>query len=220
MNLCEIAKIGEIMDMRVGNIVARAKIERLLGSDGFVIGYPTYKLVPLALCQDEPYDFWFLREDGVFNFTAVLKNEYVVEDLRFCALKLITPVLRQQRREAFRIRVYLNATIRFLDDKTQQMKNIPVKTIDLSQRGVLFRAYHSIKMGERFLFCVDLSDNETLCVDATAIRVTQADQKQGEYHVAAQFHWEAHYDQSILYRFILQKQILYRKAKKDDGYKR
>ncbi len=214
MKLSEIAKIGEIMDVKVGEVVARAKIERMLEPNGFVIGYPTYKLVPLPIQQDEPCDFWFMRENGIFTFAAKLENEFKTDDIRYCAFKVITPITRKQRREAFRLPICLDVSVR-LTDEEGETPAIRATTVDLSQNGTLIVMGEPLEVGARIKLSIKLFENVAFMLNATVIRCEVIQNKKDEYHVATQFSWDKPKEQAVLSRYIFQKQVVRRMAKKD-----
>jgi len=222
MRLCEIAKIGEIMDLNIGDIVARAKIERLMEPDEFIIGYPTYRLVPVALDKFEPVYFSFMRNNGIFAFSAVLEEEFFIEGLRYCRFRAITPVIRKQRRDAFRLPIVLRASVKILEEEEEEngeqqeeAKAIPARTINLSETGVLFTIPHPMTKGMRFTILIRLSERDILKLNAKVVWAEQDEQIRGDYKIAAQFDHTGKRGQIYLRKYILKQQIIERRNAKE-----
>ncbi len=218
MKISEIAEVGEIMDVKVGDIIARAKIERLYEPNGFVIGQPTHKMVPLFIREDEACDFWFMRENGIFSFIAVLENDFILDGLRYCAFQVITPVVRKQRREAFRLPITLDVMIRFSEE--EEMPAISARTIDLSQTGVMLSMNKPLGVGMKLILSMKLYENVAFVLNATVKRCELVDKKQEEYRVAVQFNWGKQHEQAVLSRYIFQKQVIRRMAMKEATFEK
>ena len=137
----------------------------------------------------------------------------MLDDLRYCAFKVITPIVRKQRREAFRLPITLDVTIRFIDE--EEMPSISGRTIDLSQTGVMLSINRPLDVGVKMILSIKLYENVAFVLNATVKRSELIDKKQEEYRIAAQFNWGKQHEQAILSRYIFQKQVIRRMAMKE-----
>ncbi len=106
-----------------------------------VISWPTEKGVPLLLRPAQSMTLFFIREDAIYSFEAVVKETHHHPVPRV-ALHSFGPVQRVQRREYFRVRVmlpvHLTGSAGTEESKARRKKvlHLVTHTVDISGAGM------------------------------------------------------------------------------------
>jgi len=214
MQLSQIAQIGEMMDIRIGDITTKTKLQELLEHERFVVSYPTHRLVPIALEENESVRFSFARPNGMYTFQAAFEERFTRDKLKFCIFQAISDVEKNQRRYGYRLSVVLNISLRVIEtEKDERPPEILAKTVNLSEKGALFSCYQRLSKGTKIAMQLRLDKYDVLFVNAEVLRCEPPIRKNEPYLIAVQFFNYSKQDQAHIGRYILKRQIIQRKAR-------
>lgn len=212
MQFSEVITIGENMWIRSGDVTARTKLEDLLDAERFAVSHPTYRLLPLELRENQPVDFMFSRDNGMFSFSAVFEKRVSRGNVRFCVFRAISEVEKNQRRLGYRLAIVLDAVLTLDAEPPDRPVHIKAKTINISTTGALFAMKEPIEPETAVSLRISLRYNEAVMLNAQTVRVDDPTVRGGLYGVAVKFIDPPKNVQSRLGRFIMQRQILQRQA--------
>ncbi len=218
MLLSQIIQLGEMMDVKVGDITTRTKLQDMLGGERFVIFQPTHKCVPVIFNENESVRFTFYRSNGVYAFFAVLEERFTRENLRLCVFRPVSEVEKNQRRYGYRLPVILNISLKVITrDPEEKQLEILGKTINISEKGVLFSCFEPLARGTQASIQLKLERNDLLILNAEVLRCEPPIKKNEPYTVAVQFLNCTKQEQTHIGRYILKRQIFERKANEFEG---
>ncbi len=217
MRFDEIVTIGEIMEMKVGDLCMRTKLQDMLDDEQFTVFHPTIKSVPVPMTPGDVVVLTFYRQNGVFSFEAKVVKWYVKDHIKLCQLKALTDVKKSQRRKSYRLPIVLNVTLRRLDgDEKEQAKRYKAKTVDISEHGMLLSCFHSFPPGTPISAEVKMSDGEYREFQTEVLRCETPFHENDPHNIVLLFLNCTEYDQAYLRRFILRQQIIARKKREPE----
>lgn len=212
MNLPEILKIGESFEIRLGPVSARTKLEDMIDEKTFTIIQPTYKMAPLRFAENEEAMFVYLRENGIFSFKAKFLGKKRKQNLPLYYFEATTHPQKNQRRYAYRYATVLDAAIKMKDsEKEHSFIETDIKTINISENGMLFRSSKEIPIGTDLFIELRLNGKNAIKTNAKIIRVEYPTEKYGRYAIAVKFIEMDRKDRESIAKFVLNRQIHDRK---------
>jgi c-di-GMP-binding flagellar brake protein YcgR len=201
------------MDMQIGDLSVRTKLQDVLGSGRFTVFHPTIKSVPIPLTKDDTIRFCFYRPNGVFSFEAKVKDWYIKEQIQLCELEATAEVQKHQRRKSYRLPIVLSVTLKRLDgDEEQQAKAYKAKTVDISEHGMLLSCFHCFPDGTPISAEVKM-DNEKRVFKTEVLRCETPFKDTDPHNMVLLFLNCSEYDRAYLARFIMRQQIIARKKR-------
>jgi hypothetical protein len=209
-------QLGDTLDIEADGICTKTKVQDMIGKDRFVVLQPTYKLVPMLIRESETARFTFYRSNGIFTFLAVLDDRVLRDNLKMYYFRLVSDIEKKQRRYGYRLPVVLNADVRLLDSNAEESEKPPeckAKTINLSEKGVLFTCFEPFEIGMRLWINLKMDAATSLALFGEVVRCEPPLQKTDPYAIAVQFYNYSKKDQIYIGKFILKKQIFDRKTK-------
>lgn len=216
MNLFEQLKIGETVELRLGAVTSRTRVERIDSETTFVISQPTHKLLPIVFQPNETAVFFFFRDSGIYSFQANYTTRGTIDNFRVCGFIAISEIEKSQRRFSYRLPVELPMTIRRINQLDQnKAAQYEAKTVNISQEGILFSCEVPLQPNTHFLLELNLSDVELCILHAEVIRCEPPRQQEEPFHIAARFINMIKRDQAQIAKFILNKQIIERKQRQE-----
>jgi c-di-GMP-binding flagellar brake protein YcgR len=214
MLLSQIVQVGEMLDIRVEDVTTKTKLQEILDSERFVVSYPTYRMIPMLLDENETVRFSFARSNGMYTFQAVFTEKFTRDNLKYCIFQAITEVEKNQRRYGYRLPVVLNISLRVIEsDKDEKSPEILAKTVNLSEKGALFSCYQRFSKGTKLAMQLRLDKYDVLFINAEVLRCEPPIRKNEPYLIAVQFYNYSKQDQTHIGRYILKRQIIQRKAR-------
>lgn len=218
MNLFEQLQIGETLELRMGEITSRTRVERIDSETTFVVSQPTHKLLPIIFEPNETVLLFFFRDNGMFSFRASYITRGTIDNMRVCGFEAVSEIEKNQRRFSYRLPIMMDLTLRKKNQLDQSgMLRHNAKTINLSQEGLLFTVDVQFSTGTQLLIEFHLLDMELYILTAEVLRCDPPADGDERYHVAARFINMIKKDQAQVAKFILQQQILARKRRHDIG---
>lgn len=210
----EIVTIGEIMEMKVGDVCTRTKLQDVLDNQAFTVFHPTVKGIPVPMQHGDVITMSFYRSNGVFSFDAKVTSWYVKDQIKFCQLQALTEVTKTQRRKSFRLPIVLNVVLRQLDgDEDQQAKRYKAKTVDLSEHGMLLSCFQCFPPGTPIIAEVKMPDKERREFKTEVLRCETPTHDTDPHNMVLLFLNCTEFDRAYLRRFILRQQIIARKKR-------
>ena len=217
----EMFELGETMDIEAGGVFTKTKVQDILDNDLFAVSQPTVKLVPIRI---EPYSsvrFTFCRPTGIYTFQAELVERYSKDNLRLCLFRITTEIQKKQRRYGYRLPVILHATVRVLSGEAEAAGGNACiykgKTINLSERGVLFSCFERFERGVKLMINLRLDLSDQLVAMGEVVRCEPPVNENEPFAIAVQFFNMQRKDQMRIGRYILKRQISDRKAKENEN---
>jgi c-di-GMP-binding flagellar brake protein YcgR len=135
--LCDLAKLGEIVEIKVPTGNARTKVQEFFGEDEFTVFHPVVNGVSMYFDRDKSYSFIFYRSNGIYAFDAKIVRSYTKDDIKLCRLKQVSGVRRHQRRNAYRIPAIFDVDIECsLDENGDETEVIKAKTLVISEKSI------------------------------------------------------------------------------------
>lgn len=218
--LKEYIQLGEMMDIEVAGVTTKTKVQDLLDDDIFIVSQPTFKLIPILINPKDDVRFTFFRSNGVYSFQAEFIERVKRENLSLCLFKAISKVEKKQRRYGYRLPIILHLMVKLLDE-TQEGENnreIKAKTINISEKGILFSCFKPFERGSKLLINLQLEKFDQLFLQAEVLRCERPEQKNDPFLIAVQFCNSSKSDQLHIGRYILKRQIFERKLKELNGF--
>jgi c-di-GMP-binding flagellar brake protein YcgR len=213
MVLSQVVKIGEIFEIKVNDVVTKTKLIDIIDDQHFVVIRPTIKGVPLIADRDEEIQFSFYRTNGVFTFHAVMEKYDAIDPMR-CHFIIVSEVKKMQRRSSYRLPIVLDAVVSHLEpevDIVGQTDSFRVKTVDLSEAGLMFNSYEFFPAGTLLSAYIILEKYNSITVNARVIRCVAPSNDTKKYNTSIMFVNISNRDQAKIGRFVLKKQIIDRK---------
>lgn len=214
MRFDEIVTVGENMEMQMGEMSMKTKLQDVLGSGRFTVFHPTIKSVPLPLTKDDTVKMCFYRPNGVFSFEAKIIDWYIKEQIKLCELEATTEVEKYQRRKSYRLPIVLSVTLRRLDgDEEEKNKMYKAKTVDISEHGMLLSCFHSFPGGTPISAEIKMSDTENRVFNTEVLRCKTPFVDTDPHNMVLLFLNCSERDRTYLARFIMRQQIIARKKR-------
>ncbi|MDR1619809.1 MAG: flagellar brake protein [Clostridiales bacterium] len=214
MDLFKHIKEGEAIELRVGALTTRSKVERIDSELEFVITQPTHKLMPVIFHKDETVTFYYFRENGIFAFHAQYTGKGKIGKVSVCYFLVASEAEKSQRRISFRMPVSLPMQLRRKNQHDQsRMRTYTGITANLSLEGALFTCKAKFNANTRLILEIYLSDTELFIIEGDVIRCDLPVQPDEPYLVAIKFVNLTKNDKSQLSKFILKRQIADRKKR-------
>ncbi len=208
-------QLGDTLDIEVGDVTTKTKVQDMGENERFSVSPPTYKLAPVMIQEFERVRFTFYRSNGIFSFLAVLDEKIIRDNLRMYVFRLVSEIEKKQRRYGYRLPVVLPADLKLLDQEDEKPTEYKAKTINISEKGVLFSCFERFDVGTRLMISMKM-DGALLALLAEVVRCEPPLQKTDPYAIAAKFYDCAKRDQMFIGRYILKKQISDRRSKQRD----
>ncbi len=214
MHFDEIVTVGELMELQIGDLAVKTKLQDLLDNRRFTVFHPTLKGVPIPLTRQDYVKICFYRSNGVFSFEAKIIDWYVKKHLQLCELEAVTEVSKFQRRKSFRLPIMLNVTLRRLDgDEEEQNKIYKGRTVDISEDGMLLSCFHSFPNGTPISAEIKLPDMQTRVFKTEVLRCETPFNDNDPHNMVLLFLNCSQHDRTFLARFIMRQQIIARKKR-------
>lgn len=208
MNLYEDIRVGETLELRIGAITAKTKVERIDSRTTFVVAQPTHKLLPLIFEENEEVQFSFFRENGIHSFRAIYAGRGTIDNFRVCGFEAISEIDKNQRRRSYRLPVMLDITVRYKrEGDPAGIITAHATTVNISQEGLLFRMEEPLIVGGKVIVEIKLPGSDLCILNGAVVRFVQETEDKEKYLVAAKFMTLTKRDQTQLARFILNRQI-------------
>ena len=207
MILSQVANLGEMLNIEAEELVAKTKLQDIVDDHSFIVFQPTVHGIPLRSSK-KPMRFSFYRNNGLYEFDAVMEKSYIVDDLRVCRFKTVSDVQKRQRRSSFRLPIILDALVSLFQpeiDIPGSHAIFEVRTSDLSDTGMQFYSYEYFPGGTLIEIHVKLETE--MCLYAKVIRSYLPTPKTAKYSTSVQFVNLMSKDQAQISRFILKTQI-------------
>lgn len=218
MNLAEFIKAGETVEIQLGAITTRTKIEKVNDISSFVILQPTFKLLPILFQPKEIATFFFYRENGMHSFDAEFESKSMIGNLHVCTFTVVSEVEKRQRRFSYRLPVSMDITVRRKNQYDQAKSTEYMgRTINLSQDGMLFTCYQRMPVSSRLLIELKFSGQELCIINADVLRCMLPIKQGDPYSIAVKFISMTKRDRAQLSKFILNRQIEQRRTRPDDA---
>lgn len=216
MNLNDYLNAGDTVELRMGAITARSKVERMDDEVNFAITQPTHKLLPIVFETNESVTFFFFKNNGMYSFRGRYAGRGMIEKVHICLFEATSEVEKNQRRFSYRLPVLLDVTVRRKSQLDQsKVTEYQAKTINLSQEGILFSCYANFQEGTRVMMELQLSENEICILQGDVLRAEPPLHKDEPYRVACKFANMTKRDQAQLAKFILNRQISDRRRRQE-----
>jgi len=202
------------MEMQIGEISVKTKLQEVLGSGRFTVFHPTIKSVPLPLTKDDSIKICFYRANGVFSFQAQVIDWYIKEQIKLCELEALTEVVKHQRRKSYRLPIVLSVKLRRLDgDEEEQAKVYKAKTVDISEHGMLLSCFQSFPDGTPISAEIKLPDMDDRVFKTQVLRCETPFKNTDPHNIVLLFLNCSEQDRAYLARFIMRQQIIARKKR-------
>ncbi len=214
MQFDEIVTVGENMEMQLGEMSMKTKLQDVLGSGRFTVFHPTIKSVPLPLTKDDTVKMCFYRPNGVFSFEARIVDWYIKEQIKLCELEAQTKVEKYQRRKSYRLPIVLSVTLKRLDgNEEEQAKVYKAKTVDISEHGMLLSCFHSFPDGASISAEIKMPEMEDRVFKTEVLRCETPFVDTDPHNIVLMFLNCSEQDRAYLARFIMRQQIIARKRR-------
>ncbi len=214
MQFDEIVTVGEIMEMQLGELSLKTKLQEIFANGRFSVFHPTIKNVPLTLNKDDTVKLCFYRPNGVFSFRARIVDWYIKGQIKLCELEALSEVEKYQRRKSYRLPIVLSVTLKRLDgDKEEQDKVYKAKTVDISEHGMLLSSFHCFPDGASVSAELNFPDMESRLFKAEVLRCETPVVNTDPHNIVLSFLNCSEHDRAYLARFIMRQQIIARKKR-------
>lgn len=200
--LKETARIGEIFEVRTGNVCVHTKMQEL-HDDAFVVLQPTLMGKPLKP-DDGVYQFSFFRPNGIYRFNARLASAYEKGPIKLCRFLQITEIEKIQRRQYYRLRVALDV---MMEGDSIKCRGI---STTLSENSVQVSCLNAIPKETRLTARIFFSATETIVLKGIVYKCTGPLEKNGFYDIVILFTDNNERHIARLSRYILKQQIIAR----------
>jgi c-di-GMP-binding flagellar brake protein YcgR len=206
-------KVGETLELRIGAIVSKTKLEGVIDEDHFVVTQPSYRMIPLHFSTGEEVQFSFLRDDGLYAFWAVYEARELREGWRICYFRAVSEVKKNQRRHSYRLPIVLDVLIRIQlsDEDPQAFRELNASTVNLSEEGAALACYTRLPVRTKLLLNIRLQQNDTVFLRAEVMRAELPANRGDPYIIACKFTNLSRRLRLHISKFILQRQIRDRK---------
>lgn len=210
MVLSQVANLGEMFKIELEELVTRTKLQDIIDDHNFIVFQPTVHGIPLRSKNKKPMKFSFNRDNGVYEFDAVMEKSFTKENLRVCQFRAVSEIKKRQRRSSYRLPVVLDAIVSI----SQPEVDIPgmgatyeIQTRDLSDGGMSFTCFEYFPAGAMIEITLKLDLHTELLLTGKIIRCFLPSEKTVKYNVSVQFINIPSRDQAKISRFILKTQI-------------
>lgn len=161
-------KINDLVQVRILGEEPRStypsRVDDII-KDKMVLAWPTSSGVPIPIRNGQPVSLYFIREDAVYSFEAVI-DESQREPIPKIALRQVGLIQRIQRRAYFRVRAMIPVQLTGIVKSKKSKKNdvddtlhIVTSTVDISGAGMAI--HHSAPLPTDTIFETRLTiDNE------------------------------------------------------------
>jgi c-di-GMP-binding flagellar brake protein YcgR len=213
MRLDEIAKIGEIFEIEVGQLRVHTKLQDFLDGREFAVLQPTIKGAPLR-SFDQKFMFSFFKPEGVFVFEAEMVESYIKDDIRLCRFRQTTEIKKIQRRQYYRLPIVLDVVIADVTD-SENPKQYKAKTVTLSENSVDLTCFTLLAEDTPVTVRIQVSARETIPMHGKVIKGMEPAKKTEPYGMVILFAETARF-RPRLSRYIFTQQIMARNKQKTD----
>ena len=122
-------------------------ITNILDPTTFDVQAPLEKGVVIPLEIGKEYECFFITVFGLFRCMAVMEKRYKEAGLHFLRMKMITQIVKHQRREFYRLDDIFD--FRYFNQQTNQWKE--ATTLDISGNGMRCITNEELKKGTQVL---------------------------------------------------------------------
>lgn len=213
MRFEEIVKIGELMELNLGDLCMRTKLQDIQDNNRFIVFQPTHKGVSVPLTKEDVLNVRFYRSTGIFEFDARVHSWFDKDKLKLCMLEAVTEVVRSQRRQSYRLPIVLNALLWRADDAPENLKKYKAKTVDISEHGMLLTCFESFEPGTKIFAEIRMSGTESRVFETEVLRCEQPLYNNDPKKSVLLFVNCSEDDRAYLSRYILRQQIAARKKR-------
>lgn len=205
LRLTEMVRIGEIFEVRVGNVCVHTKLQEMHGDDELIVLQPTLMGKPVK-SNDGIFQFSFFRPNGVYQFNARLASAYDKGDMKLCRFLLVTEMEKIQRRQYYRLPVALDVVMETEGD-AHKYRGI---STTLSENSVQVSCLNAIPKETRLTAKIFFSATETIVLKGMVYKCTGPLEKNGLYDIVILFADNNERHITRLSRYILKQQIIAR----------
>lgn len=214
MHFDEIVTVGEIMELQIGEITVKTKLQDILENRQFTVFHPTLKGVPIPITRHDIVKICFYRPNGIFSFEAKISDWYIKNHIQLCELEAVTELTKFQRRKSFRLPIMLSVVLRRLDgDEEEQERVYKGKTIDISEDGMLLSCFQSFPNGTPISAEIKLPDMQSRVFKTEVLRCERPFNDNDPHNMVLLFLNCSQQDRTYLARFIIRQQIAARKKR-------
>lgn len=156
--MAEIVQIGDIIDLYTGKgIPYRTKIEDFTREGNIVVSTPLYRGIPIIVLREQKLELFFYRDNGRFAMDVKVADLVVSGSIRMLILEPTSEVRKQQRRDSFRLKKFIDVTIRDLaggefprrHTEEDDIYETAATTEDISETGAGLRVHKKYDQGDR-----------------------------------------------------------------------
>ena len=216
MTLEGTVKIGEVFEVKSGELTSHTKLQELLGDGRFIAPPPTLKDIPIWEDRDEPLLFCFFRHNGMYQFEADVVDMFRRDGLRLCEFLVVSDIRKRQRREFFRLPVVLDMMVSEImpgEEGVRKTRKTPGKTVDLSEKSVKFSSFTKYPVGTKLIIDIQMTEMKTMTLKAKVYKAIDPLMSTDPYDLVLLFEELTKYQQTYISRFVIRKQIEARRIK-------
>jgi len=213
----EVVKLGEILDLNVGKVTVRTKLQEMISDSEFVVLQPTLKGVPVR-AEDGEVTCTFYRPTGCFSFSAHMFEPFRKGELSLCRIERISEIKRLQRRQYYRLPIVLDLTL--YDSQAEDKQNAQrwhAKSINLSEKAIAISCFSTFADGTPLTLDIELMPSQIITWAAVVLRGRRALRPTDPNEYVLLFVDQDVKVQSFLRRFIFRQQTLKRKKNNEDN---
>lgn len=207
--------LGELLEIRIGDIAVRTKLQQIISDREFIVLQPTVKGVPLRV-EDRDVSLTFYRSNGCYSFEARMLAPFLQGNIMLCRIMRVSEIKRIQRRQCYRLPIVLD-TVMVVDEEGREEQRFKGKTVDISEKSVALTCFAELKEDMPLTLEIRLSGSETIVTKARVLRCTRPLTQTDPYQIVLIFTNCDEKDQGFLRRYIFKQQILMRKKSKESS---
>ena len=216
MRLADIAKLGEIFEIKLEHGCTRTKLLHVFEDGEFSVFQPVFRGLPIRADDDETFSFTFCRPEGVYIFDAAIMGTYLKDGLRLCRFRQATGVRRKQRRLAYRLPVVRDAMLEWEDDRDPGGQTAKAKTRNMSEKSVQLTCYKPLSEKQSVTVKIYLDKPSSVELRAEVLKCNRPEKSSDPYEIVLLFTDYTQSDIACIRRFILQQQINAKKLNDSD----
>lgn len=205
----ELITLGELLELRIGDIVVRTKLQEIISDWEFVVMQPTLKGAPIR-AEDRNVAFTFYRQNGCFSFNAKMSAPFRKGEIVLCQVERISDVTRVQRRQYYRLPIMLD-TVLYAQEDENNIKRFRGKTIDLSERSMAVSSFSFFEADTTLTVEIKLTNSSIMSMKARVLRCKKPFNKTDPFEIVLLFDDASEKDMVALRKYIFRQQVLMRR---------
>ena len=211
MRFSEMIQLGELFEVRYGDMMIRTKLHEIISDTEFMVLQPTLKGVPVQ-ADDQDLTFTFYRPNGCFRFSARIGPPFNKGGIMLCRAKRVSEVEKIQRRLCYRLPIVLDVYLYELDAVGGPLQTrYRAKTNDLAEKSVSVSCFTPFEADTPLGVEIYLAKNEKLMFKAKVFQCHDPVQPTDPYDIVLIFENQSEKDRSYLRRYIFNQQVEQRK---------